>query len=256
MRSPIRVVGVVVPANDEEDEMQYTVASLTAAARRVDVPVIAVVVLDACTDGTGDVVRRHVEADDGVDWHCISTHWRRASSSRQSGLEHLVTSLDGRVAPRHVAVLSTDADTVVPSDWIAHHVGRLDEGDDAIAGIVDLAREGDDALSYDDWKTEYSTRFRADGSHPHVHCANLSVRLDVLLAAGGFGHLARAEDIDLWKRLRSSTGARIRADQRSVVRTSRRLDGRVSGGFATALRGLCRTDTGAPSAAPLATHHG
>ena len=79
---------------------------------------------------------------------------------------------------------------------------------------------------------------------PHVHCANLAVRLDALDGVGGFGHQRRAEDIDLWQRLRRA-GFSVRADSTSVVTTSARLDGRVSGGFATALASAYRPVTAA-----------
>ena len=229
----VDVVAVIVPAHDEEERVDATLVSIDRSARAQSVPVIGVVVLDACSDATELVVRSHAEVDDGVDWHIVSTSVRRASSARQAGLDHLVRHFVDPSRSSDVAVLSTDADTIVPLDWISHHVRSLSCGADAVAGIVELI-EADD-IDHGDWLAEYTAHFRSDGTHPHVHCANLSVRLDMLLAAGGFGDLTRAEDIDLWKRLAESTTARLVSDQSSVVRTSSRADGRVTGGFATAL---------------------
>ena len=45
---------------------------------------------------------------------------------------------------------------------------------------------------------------RPDGSHPHVHGANLGVRADAYLRAGGWADLRTAEDHDLWRRLLGS----------------------------------------------------
>ncbi len=69
-----------------------------------------------------------------------------------------------------------------------------------------------------------------DGSHPHVHGANLGVRADAYLRAGEWNALETAEDHDLWGRLpnRLST-ARIE------VVTSGRRQGRAPSGFAGAL---------------------
>ncbi len=228
---------VVVPAHDEVERIGLTLDSIERAAahREVRIPVSAIVVLDTCADGTDGVVLSHMDAGGPVEWHLVEAAVRCASSARQAGLDELVGSLPRSVAPSRTAVLSTDADTEVPHDWITRHVTALDSGLDGVAGIVDLELAPGSDLGLDAWRCEYESSFRVDGSHAHVHAANLCVRLDSLLAAGGFGHLRRAEDIDLWRRLRSIDSVRLRSDRSIVVRTSDRDDGRVDGGFATAL---------------------
>lgn len=232
--APIEAVAVIVPAHDEAAVVGAAMQSLSRSAQQSAVPVTAVMVLDSCSDDTGAIVRSHIRTDRSIEWLYVSTRCRRASSSRDAGLTTIAEHLQGRCPTSRVAVLSTDADSVVPTDWIVDHIGRLDAGADAVAGVVDLASESNE-LCYERWRAEYTTLFRADGTHPHVHCANLAVRLDVLGAAGGFGDLSRAEDIDLWRRMGALPTTRLRSDQTSVVRTSARLDGRVVGGFATAL---------------------
>jgi hypothetical protein len=73
-----------------------------------------------------------------------------------------------------------------------------------------------------------------DGSHTHVHGANLSVRADAYEDVGGWSDLALAEDHCLWGRLRR----RLRGSSpvSSVVTTSARLQGRATGGFADTLK--------------------
>lgn len=69
----------------------------------------------------------------------------------------------------------------------------------------------------------------------HVHGANLGVRADVYLAAGGFAPLAESEDNDLVDRLAGS-GARLLAADSCEVLTSGRRFGRTPGGYAGYLR--------------------
>lgn len=235
MRAPIQAVAVIIPAHDEEADVDAAMHSVSAAAKCSGLPTVAVMVLDACTDRTEEVVRHRMQDDRSVEWLCVAAAVRRASSSREVGLQSIVAVMADRCAFDRIAVLSTDADSVVPRSWVVDHVRHLDVGDDAVAGVVDLAPDPGD-VSYELWRAEYTALFRPDGWHPHVHCANLAVRLDVLIAAGGFGHLKRAEDIDLWRRIQALTTTTVRCDQASIVRTSHRLEGRVDGGFATALR--------------------
>ncbi len=192
-------------------------------------------------------MRYHFAAPGVAAWTVTVTTARRASSARQHGIDCYLRALDSTSPLEAVAVLSTDSDTIVPSDWISIHIGLLESGFDAVAGIVELdagVDEGDldhGDLDHAEWFDEYTAHFRPDGHHPHVHCANLSVRLDTLRRAGGFGHAHRAEDIDLWRRLARVPGASLSANTSSVVRTSHRRDGRVVGGFATALNSSGRT---------------
>lgn len=233
-RSAIRAVVVIVPAHDEQALLAAALDSIERAATHQDRVVSGVLVLDSCTDDTEEVGRSFVHATRAVNWTMAATTVRRASSARQHGLDVCLATIGG-FAHDSVAVLSTDADTVVPVDWISTHVALLDSGLDAVAGVVELAPEARTDLDYDAWFAEYTSNFGLRGHHPHVHCANLSVRLDMLLHAGGFGHAHRAEDIDLWDRLARVPGARRSSNRVSVVETSHRRDGRVVGGFASAL---------------------
>ena len=238
----------MVPACDEEAHIGRCVEAIELAASRasVSVDVTVVVVLDRCTDETETVGRASVSASSGrVRWHWCECDAGLASSARQFGLERFLDGLAGDSGDwGAVCVLSTDADTAVPADWISRHVALLDAGDDAVAGIVDLDsivdldNGGVASIDHEAWARDYRFEFAADGTHPHVHAANLAVRLDALQAAGGFGHARRAEDIDLWRRLGELDGVVRRSDTSSVVTTSARLDGRVIGGFATALNRL------------------
>ncbi|HHU44106.1 MAG TPA: glycosyl transferase, partial [Actinomycetales bacterium] len=59
--NPVTRVVVVIPAHDEREGIRACVDSVLAAAAEVDVPVTVRVVLDTCTDGTGEHVPDGVE---------------------------------------------------------------------------------------------------------------------------------------------------------------------------------------------------
>jgi hypothetical protein len=79
-----------------------------------------------------------------------------------------------------------------------------------------------------------SYHIHADGTHPHVHGANMGVRADASLKAGGWLALETAEDHDLWHRLRHSGHCALSAAKLQVT-TSGRKTGRAPHGFAEAL---------------------
>jgi len=87
--------------------------------------------------------------------------------------------------------------------------------------------------------TAYAQRYvvHPDGTHPHVHGANLGVRADAYLAVGGWADLATAEDHDLWRRL-GAAGAALVTTIEAPVTTSGRGDGRAPSGFAALLTSL------------------
>jgi hypothetical protein len=130
---------------------------------------------------------------------------------------------------------NTDADCCVPKTWLLDQLLLAEQGLETIAGIVDV-----DSFEEHEIGTELQFRNRyiihQDGSHPHVHGANLGVRADVYLRSGGWKGLASAEDHDLWNRLIKTAGRRISTATVKVL-TSGRRTGRAPNGFADALAG-------------------
>jgi hypothetical protein len=103
----------------------------------------------------------------------------------------------------------------------------------AVAGTVSVD-------SFREHGPQVVERFRAtyridpDGSHPHIHGANLGVRADAYVRAGGWSNHETAEDHDLWGRL-LKTGAVTQSTNSIEVATSGRRVGRAPHGFAEAL---------------------
>lgn len=222
-------VSVLIPARDEEELLPRCLLSVLQAreslggAATCDV----VVAVDSSKDATYAIAQRMVAGVGGV-IKCEAgvVGFARAAAAR--------VALHGRrQSPSRVWLANTDADCCVPATWLIDQLELAQSGVQAIAGIVDVD-------SFAEHEAHVPERFRstyllhADGSHPHVHGANLGVRADVYLRAGGWANLCTAEDHDLWNRL-AATGARKLSSSRLKVVTSGRRCGRAPMGFAGAL---------------------
>lgn len=221
-------VGIVVPAQNEEETIERCVESILDSCRHANLKDFRIaVVADSCTDSTAIRARRALgEAGDLLE--CAVTS---AGTARRLGVDAVLRYFEKR-AHKQIWIANTDADTTVPLDWLAVQLELADSGATGIAGIVRLP-ENTAAAAHEAHRKTYLTA--AGGTHAHVHGANLSVRADAYLDAGGWSDRALAEDHCLWQRLRRR-GWRICSPVSSVVMTSARLEGRAPGGFADTLR--------------------
>jgi glycosyltransferase involved in cell wall biosynthesis len=227
-----RVV-VVVPARDEERLLPGCLDSVLAARtalvrRRPRLGVDVVVVLDRCTDGSAEVVAGY---EDVV---CLAHTAGCVGAARATGVE---AALRAGGDPRRTWLANTDADTEVPAHWLRAQVDLADEGLDLVLGTV----------VPDDLESRvlhaWSQRHHLGEGHGHVHGANLGVRANRYLEAGGFAAVPLHEDLLLAEAVRAS-GAPWVATDATRVRTASRRRGRVNGGFATYLRDLAAEVTG------------
>lgn len=228
-------VAVVVPARDEEDLLPACLDSVTAAVAAVhaahpSVRTRIVVVLDACRDGSA----RAVAGRDGVvaltiDAACVGL-------ARSRGVE-AAAEWSATVGGRSLWVASTDADSVVPPDWLTTHVGRAADGLALVVSTV-VPRPGDlSPAALSAWHQRHTT---ADG-HDHVHGANLGFTLDAYRTAGGFPPLHTHEDVHLVSAMRAAGVPAVATGAVPVV-TSGRRTGRAPGGFAHYLDELAALD--------------
>ncbi len=226
----ITSVVVVVPAHNEAERIAATIDSVTAARLVSPVPTSLVVVADSCTDSTVAVTR--LRLDNRRD-QVVECAVRSAGAARRIGVAAALARFDDLSS---VWIASTDADTVVPRDWIQEQLGAAARGASAIAGIVTLLQDGDaDAALMERFANAY--RVSPDGSHEHVHAANLGVRADAYGAVGGWSAIPTGEDHDLWERLQER-GFDLIASARLVVATSARRISRAPAGFAADLVAL------------------
>lgn len=224
-------VAVIVPASNEFETVRACIESIVSsldADSRVAASWI-ILVADSCDDGTVAVARAAL----GRRGEVVECSVASVGSARRVGCERAIGHF-ARAELRDIWIANTDADSTVAVDWVSWQLDWAEQGVAAIAGIVKLAHADElrpelaNALMED-----YETH--PDGTHPHVHGANLGFRADAYLDAGGWSSLALAEDHCLWARVKAR-GWTMVSSIASAVTTSARLQGRATGGFANTLR--------------------
>ncbi|BAN03556.1 glycosyltransferase [Ilumatobacter coccineus] len=225
-------IAVVVPARDEAASIGDCLDSINIARSQLpaDVRSTVVVVADRCRD---DTVRRALDrlagrAGDVV----IETDRGNAGAARQFGARCVLSDLVDD--PSRVWMANTDADTTVDPDWLTRQLELAARGVVAVAGIVRLRYESTSLALVESFERSYERG--DDGSHPHVHGANLGFRADAFLAVGEWNALATGEDHDLWNRLRLF--GPVESTTSLCVTTSARIRGRAPNGFAANLAAL------------------
>ena len=220
----IEAVGVVVPANDEEQLIGPCIAALEQARAHVAqrVETYLVVVLDACVDGTRTAAERALRGP-----HCVlSAAFANVGKARAYGAAQVLRHFAQRDASC-VWLATTDADSRVEPHWLADHLEVANAGAHGLAGAIDI----DDWHGYTSKQIAAFRAFYAAHSASPVHGSNLGVRADAYLEAGGFAGEATGEDHALWNALRDC-GKRLVSGRGVVVKTSSRWRGRAPGGFA------------------------
>jgi glycosyltransferase involved in cell wall biosynthesis len=222
-------ISVLIPARDEEKLIARCLRSVIAAKSNLPASVTydVVVAVDQSTDRTQEIAEDLLQEHGTV----VSIDAGAVGQARAYAAKIALQRYSGN--PSRCWLVNTDADCEVPTTWLLDHLREAEDDIEAIAGIVDVD-------SYEEHEPEVRQRFRSsylirpDGTHPHVHGANLGVRADAYMRAGGWNPLATAEDHDLWNRLQS-VGSKRAAVARICVTTSGRRIGRAPLGFAGAL---------------------
>ncbi|TFC91078.1 glycosyltransferase family A protein [Cryobacterium sp. TMT3-29-2] len=220
---------VVVPARNEEELLPRCLSALAVAVGEVGgvavqvPPVIdVVIVLDRCSDGTADV------ASGWPMFASLSTNGGAVGVARRAGVRHLLPSSDQFTSATWIA--STDADSAVPPNWLSAQLAFARNSVDLVLGTV----VPDDGLS-DGVRQRWDAQHRLVEGHTHIHGANLGVRANRYLQAGGFARVDEHEDVRLVSALRDLRVSEIRTELIPVL-TSGRLAGRTPAGFAGYLR--------------------
>jgi glycosyltransferase involved in cell wall biosynthesis len=237
----VRGVAIGVPARNEAATIGAALGSILRAARG-GLPAVVVVAADACDDETVSIARDRLDRlPPNIRGRVVELDARSAGVARQMACEE-ADRLLRRDVPQASArwLATTDADTMVPVDWISTHRRWARQGFDAVAGLVrvDVAdplvvpvrRMIDDELE------------DAEVGHAHVYGANLGVSADWWAAVGGFPMVRAHEDVRFVQRLRAA-GARVAAVTDSVVVTSGRLNARAPLGFGATLAALTEVAT-------------
>lgn len=228
---------VAIPAHDERVEITGCLERLAVAVQKAQASpsygrIHVAVVAHRCHDDTfaraqaalDRLPGRHLVTRDEVSGTVGEVRAGLvATASAQLGLEPIRTWL-----------LSTDADSHVPADWIT---GTVDQARHAAAvavvGMVELRGWDAPAEVLERYADLVRTGIGPDG-HTHVYGANLAVRLDAYLRVGGFG-LGHGEDQDLVDRLHAA-GEHVLSRFSPLVRTSARHPGRAEHGLGALLQ--------------------
>jgi cellulose synthase/poly-beta-1,6-N-acetylglucosamine synthase-like glycosyltransferase len=220
-----------VPACNEETTVEACIVSIRGALAACAELASSwiVVVADSCADSTVELATIAL----GNGGTVIECSVASPGLARRRGANEVLRYFAAR--PReHIWLANTDADSQPHSDWIVRQLQLADDGYCGVAGIV---RIQPDDLERPEILQAFLSDYAlsADGGHPHVHGANLGIRADAYMDAGGWRDLAVAEDHVLWTCVRAR-GWHVISSIASVVTTSGRLCGRARGGFADALR--------------------
>lgn len=220
---------MLIPARDEEALLPRCLESVQRSRKNLPPTVTSDVILvdDGSSDATYSIARTFLEDGGAVVRSCGRVvGWARALAAQTA-----IARFEGPTNRHWFA--NTDADCVVPDSWLLDHLAVASANIDAVAGIVSVD-------SFEEHGPGVRARFQAsyaihsNGTHSHVHGANLGVRCDAYLRAGGWSALNTAEDHDLWNRLRATGSSQVSISSLNVVTSGRRV-GRAPLGFAGAL---------------------
>lgn len=211
------LVSVAIPAFNEEKCIADCLRSL--ARQETTARVEAVLCLNACTDGTARVASR-VARREGLCLKIVDEPAKGIARARQRAFHHASGEL----------ILSADADSKYPSDWVERIVTTFRRSPNAslIYGPVHFSKiEG-----FDGWILNrlypvidfVITQFGRMTRQPNVRGPNFAVTRDAFLRVGGFSvQLQAFEDNDIAWRIGRMDGRRsLRYDRRLTVRSSAR----------------------------------
>nr|WP_314539257.1 glycosyltransferase [uncultured Massilia sp.] len=223
------MIGVAIPAHNEEAALGDCLAAILAAASHPALQgeaVLVSVVLDACDDGSAAVIRRQrpAFAAAGVTLDMLEVDARQVGVARAAGARHLLAH-----GARWLAF--TDADTRVSPQWLA---AQLALGVDVVCGSVAVDDWSPHGANAGRLRKHFARNYHDRDGHRHIHGANLGVRADAYRAAGGFQSVSCHEDVLLVKAL-EAIGARFAWSARPRVFTSARTDARARDGFGDTL---------------------
>lgn len=214
------MIAILIPARNEAARIERCLYAARVAASDPGLraeTVVIIVAADSCTDDTAQLARPIADLVVEDDFGDVGS--ARAAAAEQALLR----------GARWLA--NTDADSIVPADWL---VGQLSFGADVFCGIVGV---GD----WEDYPASVSEAFQtltvAAPGHPHVHGANLGVSASCYIRAGGFQPGSAHEDVSLVARL-AGIGAVIARQPAPRVMTSARRSSRAREGFSDYLKHL------------------
>ncbi|MBE7201292.1 MAG: glycosyltransferase [Parafilimonas terrae] len=252
--APIPDAIVAVPVRNEEERIVACLRAIDAQEGLAPGCLGLVLFLNNCTDRTESIVADvlptlsipvRVLVEDYASAH--------AGWARRRAMDEAVAWL-GDDSPTGI-ILSTDADSRVPPNWVARNRAAIQAGADAVAGRVELDAAEAALLPpslpargrlediYDALITEAEARIDPDPHDPWpCHRTAIGATLAVTRGAyrqvGGMPEIPLGEDGAFIARLLEH-GLRVRHATDICVTISARLAGRAPGGVADTIRSRC-----------------
>ncbi len=223
---PIDALGVVIPVHDEAERLPACLAALDRRRRAsAPRPVRAAValVLDACTDAS-DADRRRLEPRAPTTDRVLSSIAPSATSGARAPPAWTGCSPSSPITAQSACGSPPPTPTRrsrPPGSPI--NSGSRRSGAEAVAGSIDVRDWSDHPPGWAERFRELYEPAGSSDSHDHVHGANLGVRADAYLAAGGFEPLSTGEDHALWNALRRARRRQVSSRRLSVVTSARRI---------------------------------
>lgn len=225
-------VGVVVPARDEAALLPRCLEALERAVAQAGAPCQVVLVLDACTDDSTEVVDALQQRLD-LPLTVLQSSAGSVGAARATGATWLLDRQGGE----KLWLASTDADSAVCQDWLSGQLELARQGAVLVAGTVVVdSWSGWSAGLRRRYAHSYARQLDHDG-HGHVHGANLGLTADLYRELGGFAQQHAGEDVALVAAAQAA-GVTVTWTSDLPVTTSARHRGRAPHGFATHLRHL------------------
>jgi glycosyltransferase involved in cell wall biosynthesis len=217
---------VAVPARDEEQLIGRCIRALRdqegVAAGSYEV----VLVLDGCTDATGE--RARAAAGDLV-LHVLDRPAAGVGAARRAAMDLACARLEA-AGTTNSLVVTTDADSEPEPGWLAALLAAADSGAHAIGG--EIVVDGLGAAAQARRAARLARRLAAlpGAAHPHFSGASIALTVDAYRRVGGLEPRAALEDEALARALARArvpiarvAGARVRTSARPVGRAFRGL---------------------------------
>jgi GT2 family glycosyltransferase len=248
---------VAIPVRDEAERLPRCLRALAAQERDCgrlyrDGDLRVVIFANNCTDGSAEIARSLAQS--------LSLSLRIVECALPATRAHAGNARRGAmdIAERWLAecgqskgvILTTDADSYVPPNWLANNLAAITSGADAVLGQITLDEDGDrlpDALhrrgsledAYGKLLAEIAALLDPLESNPWPHHAtvsgaSLAVTVEAYRRIGGLPRVPLGEDKAFVEEL-LRRDAKVRFSPDVHVVTSGRVDGRAPGGVADTL---------------------
>ena len=236
---------VALPARDEAERIAIC---LTALNEQLQPPDTVVLLLNNCTDATEAIARSmRLDFDLQVINRALPPAMANAGHARRLAMDLAAE----RAAPNGI-LLTTDADAVVPPDWVSRNVHGLLQGADVVCGraiidpidasVIPAHLHADDALEcrlialLDDlaWTLDPEPH-DPPPRQTEASGASLAVSVAAFRRVGGIPPIPAGEDRAFVRALWMAD-AKVRHDPAIRVTVSGRVVGRAQGGMADAIR--------------------